>query len=357
MQDMLTYNNQRFHSLWLRDNCPCPECRHANGQRLHETWQLPADIQIAESRETETGLWVRFAEPHAHESEFTKAYLTKHAYDQLAISPETATLWGSELDLESISFSYDEVISDDRTKLAWLDALISHGITKLSGVPAQAGMILKTVDLFGFVRQTNYGTLFEVKTEEKPQNLAYTPMPLSLHTDNPYRDPVPTLQLLHCLVQAEEGGVTALTDGFEAARILREEHPEKFALLTNQLVRFRFASEDAVLEHKDTMITTNSKGEIVKVRINNRSSAPFQIDFEIMTAFYDAYQTFMRIVQGDRCKRTHKLQSGDLILFNNERVLHGREVQAIGARHLQGCYADIDSLRSTAEVLRSQLNL
>lgn len=356
MQDILTYKNQRFHSLWLRDNCQCPECRHENGQRLHETWQLPADVKIAESRETDTGLWVRFAEPHAHESEFTDAYLAAHAYDNGAATKNPETLWGSDLNLDSISFEYADVISDDRTKLAWLDALISHGITKLSGVPAQAGMILKAVDLFGFVRQTNYGTLFEVKTEEKPQNLAYTPMPLSLHTDNPYRDPVPTLQLLHCLIQAEKGGVTALTDGFEAARILREEYPEKFTLLNEQIVRFRFASEDAVLEHQDTMISTNSRGEIIKVRINNRSSAPFQVDFDIMPAFYDAYQTFMRIVQGDRCKRTLKLQSGDLILFNNERVLHGREVQAIGARHLQGCYADIDSLRSTAAVLRNKLN-
>ena len=355
MQDVITYQQQRFHSLWLRDNCPCPECRHANGQRLHETWQLPADIKIAETKETEEGLWVRWAAPYEHEVTFSAAFLQQHAYDQPAPAANPQVRWGSDLDLAAISFDYQDVIRDDATRLAWLDTVISHGIAKLSNLPVQPGMILKAVDLFGFVRDTNYGTLFEVKTEEKPQNLAYTPIPLSLHTDNPYRDPVPTLQLLHCLVQAEIGGITALTDGFSAAEILREEHPEKFALLSQEIVKFRFASEDAVLQHQDTMITTNSRGEIIKVRINNRSAAPFQVAFDKMAAYYDAYQTLMAIVQGDRCKRTLKLESGDLIVFNNERVMHGREVQAIGARHLQGCYADIDGLRSTAEVLRQQL--
>ena len=29
------------------------------------------------------------------------------------------------------------------------------------------------------------------------------------HTDNPYRDPVPTVQLLHCLSTADDGGTPA----------------------------------------------------------------------------------------------------------------------------------------------------
>jgi gamma-butyrobetaine dioxygenase len=41
------------------------------------------------------------------------------------------------------------------------------------------------------------------------------------HTDNPYRDPVPTVQLLHCLRTSEDGGDTGLVDGFAAAAALR----------------------------------------------------------------------------------------------------------------------------------------
>ena len=80
--------------------------------------------------------------------------------------------------------------------------------------------------LFGYVRETNYGRLFDVGSVEDASNLAYTPAPLSVHTDNSYRDPCPTLQLLHCLVQAEQGGITAIADGFYSADRLRREAPQ-----------------------------------------------------------------------------------------------------------------------------------
>ena len=35
------------------------------------------------------------------------------------------------------------------------------------------------------------GSYFDVKTEKSASNLAYTALPLTAHTDNPYRDPVP----------------------------------------------------------------------------------------------------------------------------------------------------------------------
>lgn len=352
MYDIVEYEGLRFHSLWLRDNCPCSECRHANGQRLHETWQLPGDVQIAEYQADEQGLEVRFAEPHAHSARFSRDFLLANAYDVAAAQERREVFWGSEFALPS--YDYNQVIRDDQVKLEWLESVAKYGVAKLSGVPVQEGMILKVVELFGFVRETNYGTLFEVRTEEQPENLAYTPIPLSLHTDNPYRNPVPTLQLLHCLVKAAQGGVTALTDGFKAAEVLRRDYPEDFELLSTESVSFRFASDNAELSHKARMITTDPQGNITNIRINNRSVAPFKVSFDKMAAYYRAYQRLMAIVQGEECKITLTLQEGELVLFDNERVMHGREVQAIGARHLQGCYADRDGLLSTAAVLRNK---
>ena len=40
---------------------------------------------------------------------------------------------------------------------------------------------------------------------------------LDLHTDNPYRDPVPTLQLLHAITADAGGGETLFVDGFAHA--------------------------------------------------------------------------------------------------------------------------------------------
>ena len=76
------------------------------------------------------------------------------------------------------------------------------------------------------MRETNYGRWFEVRAEVNPNNLAYTNLGLQAHTDNPYRDPVPTLQLLACIENSVEGGESIVVDGFTAAERLQAGEPE-----------------------------------------------------------------------------------------------------------------------------------
>ena len=55
-----------FHGVWLRDNCPCPGCRHpATGQRLLETAGLPDDIRIGETLAGPAGVRVAWGDGHA----------------------------------------------------------------------------------------------------------------------------------------------------------------------------------------------------------------------------------------------------------------------------------------------------
>jgi alpha-ketoglutarate-dependent taurine dioxygenase len=212
------------------------------------------------------------------------------------------------------------------------------------------------VDLFGFVRETNYGRLFDVRSEPDPINLAYTGLGLQVHTDNPYRDPVPGLQLLHCLSDAAEGGDSVVVDGFRAALTLKEERPEAFALLTRHPVRFAYANAAARLEAAAPMLGLSVEGELVEVRFNNRSLAGVEAPGEAMAAFYDAYRAFAEILERPESEVVFRLSPGDLFIVDNRRVLHGRKAFAsAGGRHLQGCYADRDGLLSTLAVLRHRL--
>ncbi|WP_301457977.1 TauD/TfdA family dioxygenase [Pseudorhodobacter sp.] len=56
------------------------------------------------------------------------------------------------------------------------------------------------------VRETNCGRKFEVRTDVNPTNLAYTGLGLQAHTENPYRDPAPTVQVLYCVESPVAGG-------------------------------------------------------------------------------------------------------------------------------------------------------
>ena len=71
-----------------------------------------------------------------------------------------------------------------------------------------------------------------------------------------------------------------------------------------------------------------------------------------MQDFYAALFAFRAILEAPQAQFTFLMQPGDLIVFDNERVLHGRVGESIGERHLQGCYADRDGLLSTLRVLK-----
>ena len=152
-------------------------------------------------------------------------------------------------------------------------------------------------------------------------------------------------------MQAEQGGITAIVDGFNAACRLREENPEAFGLLTSTDVTFRYESDDAILESSGPIISLDAAGNPKRIRINNRSMAPLDLPIGSINPFYEALFAFRDILEGEDSQFRFRLSPGDLIVFDNERVLHGRVGESVGERHLQGCYADRDGLLSTLRVL------
>jgi gamma-butyrobetaine dioxygenase len=70
--------------------------------------------------------------------------------------------------------------------------------------------------------------------------------------------------------------------------------------------------------------------------------------------FYTAYRRFAELLRDPRYQLTCRLRDGDLVLFDNQRILHGRTAfsSAAHARHLRGCYLTRDSVYSQAALLR-----
>jgi gamma-butyrobetaine dioxygenase len=177
-------------------------------------------------------------------------------------------------------------------------------------------------------------------------------MALSVHSDNPYRDPVPGIQLLHCLENDAQGGDTILVDDFNAAARLRKESPDAFAILTRNWVTFRYNSANTELITRAPMISVDDRGQVIGIRFNNRSLAPLDLPADQIPGFYKAYRQFADILFDPASALTFKLAPGELFAVDNRRILHGRTAfSAAGKRHLQGCYADMDGLLSKLAVL------
>jgi gamma-butyrobetaine hydroxylase len=338
---MVLLGDNEFHPLWLRDNCPCPECRHESGQRLLDTRSLPDDLSVVRV----SGYEVSFSDGHT--SVFDPDWLRMNAGDP---SPPARRLWGAEIQDELPTAQYEEVAAGGEPLRRWLTRVDEFGFAILTGGPTEPETVTRTAELFGFVRETNYGRLFDVKTVVNPTNLAYTGLGLGAHTDNPYREPTPTLQLLHCLASSAAGGENTLVDSFCVAQDLP---PADFDVLGRTPISFRYADADTDLEAETPVISLDARGCVQAVHYNTRSAQPFRLPPDAVGRYYEAYQRFGRMLESPNYRIQFKLGAGDLFIVDNLRVMHGRTGYAAtgGERHLQGCYADRDGLRSTLTVL------
>ncbi|MEX0306288.1 MAG: gamma-butyrobetaine dioxygenase [Ruegeria sp.] len=348
----------RFHAIWLRDNALDPETRApGNGQRLITIGDIPADISVRAAEVVNGDLQITFA-PEEKTVTFPAEWLADHAYDRDHTQPvgrlaPGITSW--ERGIDAPSGDWTQVHENPGAKRDWLAAVAEYGFAKLTNGPTEPESLLKVADLFGYIRHTNYGPYFEVRTEVNPTNLAYTGLGLQAHTDNPYRDPVPTLQILYCLENSAEGGDSIVVDGFRAAEKLRDQNPEGFALLAGYPARFEYKGSDGVcLRSRRPMIELSPDGELIGIRFNNRSSAPFvDVPFEQMEAYYAAYRQLSDIIDDPAMGVSFKLEPGESFIVDNTRVLHARlGYSGAGSRWLQGCYADKDGLLSTLAAMQ-----
>jgi gamma-butyrobetaine dioxygenase len=353
----------RFHAVWLRDNAHDEKTRSPlNGQRLITILDVPADTRVTRATVTETGELKVFFAPEQREATFPAGWLARRSYDLKTSNGQgwtgdEITRWDGQLQGSIPSARYAEVAGDRLVLGRWLAAVRHYGFAVMTDAPRESGSLCKIAELFGYVRETNYGRWFEVRAEVNPSNLAYTNLGLQAHTDNPYRDPVPTLQILSCLENTVEGGDSIVVDGFMAAGRLERESPEAFDLLAGHCARFEYAGSKGVrLTAKRPIIELGADGELIAIRFNNRSAAPFtDVPFAKMEAFYRAYRRFAEIIEEPGMAVTFKLAPGELFIVDNTRVLHARKAfSGSGSRWLQGCYADKDGLLSTLAAIEEE---
>lgn len=353
----------RVHACWLRDNAQDTGTRSSeNGQRLIRLSDIPPDTAIDSAKLDGDRLTVGFRPEHCN-IDYSIEWLKKHRYDiRLKERPpgwldSGVETWDASLEAVPTG-DFGKVVADDAALMRWLSGLARFGVAKLENGPLHSGALFDVVKLFGYVRETNYGRYFDVRSEINPVNLAYTSIGLQAHTDNPYRDPVPTIQVLYCLENSANGGESIVVDGFQVARRLQHEAPHSFGLLSRYCARFEYKGGEGVhLSARRPMIELAPDGELLAVRFNNRSAAPVcDVPFETMTQWYAAYRQMSDFVDDPAMGIEFRLEPGQCFVVDNTRVLHSRNAfSGAGNRWLQGCYADKDGLHSTLAVLQKRL--
>ncbi|HEY6517043.1 MAG TPA: TauD/TfdA family dioxygenase [Steroidobacteraceae bacterium] len=340
--------------LWLRERCQDPLSLDPHTQqRLFDPHRLPDDLSLVRVEARGDNLVsLSFSDGYMGE------YELRRLADELDLEDglPREVPWQADLALDTVSVDGRTLDRDD-VRLRSLESFLTHGFVIIRNLPSDPECILEVARRFGYVRETNFGRLFEVYSRPGSNDLAYRPVPLGAHTDNPYREPVPGIQLLHCLVNETAGGWSTLVDSLSVAEALQEEDPEGLRLLASTPVRFRFIDANEELVERRPIVQRDSGGRVTGMHYSPRLDYLPLLDAATTRRFQRARRRLSELFADPRFELRFPLRAGELMMFNNIRVLHGRTAYDPdeGRRHLQGCYIDLDGPRSLYRTLSRKL--
>lgn len=334
----------QLHPIWLRERSSDPESwDEASGQRLLNAPALPLDLAITSARsiDDET-LEIAFSD--GCRSIFrASALLAEFALSERDFLHPGLELWeGSQLSpLPTMAAS--ELV-EEAALFRLVQLFFKLGFVVISGVGTDPEDAIALAERLGHVRVTNFGRRFDVIAKPRAEDLAYTAHELQVHTDGTYRYTTPGVQVLHALINEFDGGESVFVDGFAVAERLRREHPEDFRVLTHTTVFAYYTDPKTVIRNWGQMIRLDQEGNIVRVAIRRNADFVPPYDYQHLSEFYLARQRFVSLLDSEQYQITFRLNTGDLVIFNNERVLHGRTRlrESRGRRHLSGFYLDLD---------------
>ncbi len=350
--DSIDFKNFAIHPLWLRERLNSEKYLDQNNyQRLYEPALLDPFIKFQNFLVEDNFLKVEFTDNTKGTFSLKSLIGDLHSKD---IIPEKKP-WKNEFKQLPI---YDfNSLEEERYFSKLLFDFQELGFVIVENTSIEEGTVIKFAEMFGPVRTTNFGKHFDVVSKPNANDLAYTSLGIKAHTDNPYRKPMPGIQILHCISNEAKGGDSSLVDGYAVAEYLKINEPEMYDILTTTNVLFKFVDKDIILENYGKLIELDDHGRYLQSRYSGRLDYVPYLEPLKLEKFYEARKKLYYLYESEEFELNFRLDSGMLMMFDNIRVLHGRTEYDIntGFRHLQGCYIDHDSTEGKLRRLKSSL--
>lgn len=316
-----------FHLRWLRHNCD--QDRHPlTRERTVDSAELPDGLAAVEADVIDGVLRIRWAHDQRI-SRYPLAWLREHAYavDRTETPPPPSELGLIELSgsfadagaiLERVAIHGAAVVRHDgdaETETEqWIAAFATHGLGVIG---------------------THFGRIEDLRTDNttnaNTDQLGYTDAGIELHTDQPFLDDPPRYQLLQSIRRADLGGDNALVDGRAALAYLESVDAPAARLLRTVPVTFHRKQQ----QFERVVIAPIVDGD--RIRSSYFTEAPYALPFAEMSTWYRARDRFVRILREPRHQFRFALSPGDILLYDNHRMLHARTAFR-GPRWVRGVY-------------------
>lgn len=182
-----------FHVVYLRDSCTCSRCINpSTSQKLFETADIPGNIQGHISRKHSDGsvtvAWQNDIPGYEnHHSNFTSHFITSSSscpsrLSALYNSVQEPVLWDQNImATHSTPTDYKMFVRSSTALYSALINLQKFGLIFLCNVPSQPDAINHISNRIGLIRNTIYGSTWDVRSVPSAKNVAYTSSPLGFH--------------------------------------------------------------------------------------------------------------------------------------------------------------------------------
>jgi gamma-butyrobetaine dioxygenase len=340
-------------ALWLRDNCPCGECRVlATSERRKVIATEPVELAPISVTTAPTDVIVDWG---THVSRYSADWYRAIRLD-IQRQPDLATSW--PVDFAPPTFSYAD-LDESRSSgtghvIDFLSSFAAAGVAIIRGVPTYRGESERFISRWAPIRELPFGRVHDVLVDPAGYNIAHTAEALPPHNDFVSYHWPPSGQVLHMLVNDAVGGDSFVVDGWHVASQLDED---ELAVLASFPVPFR--QFDATIETwtKAPIVRRRPDGAMSQIRYSNQLMQPLDPDSPDIDRFYRAYHRLSELVLDCTNQVDFRLDAGDLLIVHAHRVLHGRRAYepASGRRHLQDVYFEFEDLVNRRFRLRQPL--
>jgi len=372
---MITWGDRHessFLYVWLRDHCPQSMNSGSKQRQVNSLHILnepePKSIKVSDDGESLVIEWTREVKlctgDVVSKSTFQNAWLRKHCYSLRAQKEREETrpkplLWSKSPNGFKLPESSSKAIMEEKGRIDALKKLRDYGILLVRNMPTDKYGVQKIAEQFGYVQQTIWGGMWNTLPAADPKKIldtTYTNMELPPHTDCCYLSSPSALQFFCCQQDSDdkEGGQTWCVDGFSVAEDIREKHPETFNFFAKTKFTFYSHSQTYYVKETAPVFELDKYGNIKRFRYNNDDRYVIEdLDEDAIEEFYSKHLPILinTCREGDpRFTVLKRMNIGDMIIFHNLRVMHGRKSFKGNRRNLVGCYIDKDAFESNLRV-------
>ncbi|KAM0461460.1 hypothetical protein ACHAPV_004165 [Trichoderma viride] len=375
VEDPATENGRRtLKPATLRDSCACPLCKDvSSGQKTFSSVEIPVDVGLEHVKPTKKGLEIQFLNDIPRFVEDGKEHVMLLPWESVDLSLKRKTMedvrlprkrsvlrrtgvvhWDREIIAQQVRrIDYAEFMKDDSE--AFWDVIIDicrFGLVYLKNVPRDEESVVRITTRIANIRETFYGRTFDVRAKPNAENVAYTSGYLGLHQDLLYLDPPPMIQVLHCMDNSCAGGESLFSDGERVGRLLWPfVSRHRMAPLAEHHVPYQYGKNGHHYFSSRYVLDGNAAGFS-----SVYWSPPFQGRYlspvKDIRQWIEPARIFASLINDKDAIHEHKMEEGDCVLFDNLRVLHGRNAFDVeggqGARWLRGAYIAAEDFLSRA---------